>query len=213
MRVGGSDVGAICGVSSSLYPFMVYDKIMKQMDGTLDGDGDGEPDACTHGHRCEPIIADLYVAITGNTVEEPNYWQHRDPRMAILYGCSPDRKVFVHGIFEGLLEIKAPYHKMYEHVKPEHMAQMQYQMWIVGKPWCDYVAMKLDHDDPEKDKCPQILMTRVFYNQAYIETWMKPRLFYFSQCLMTRTRPPMELYRIDTMHRISPPFVQTEDLM
>ena len=80
-------------------------------------------------------------------------------------------------------------------------------MWVTGKKWCDYFACKLDHDDPENDTCPEMLMWRIHYSEDYVEKWMKPRLFYFSQCLMLKTPPDLSLYDE------KPPQIDTEDLL
>ncbi len=211
IRVGGSEAGTICGVSGNALPFSLYDKIIGELEGTWP-QNEEEPEACKHGHRCEPLISDLYTAFTGYVVEEANYWKHIDPKLEDLYGCSPDRKVYINGKFEGLLEIKAPYHVMYKKIKPEHICQMQYQMWITQKPWCDYMAVKLDHDQPEnKNNESQSLLKRVYYSKDYVEKWMKPRLFYFSECLINRTPPPRELYR--TKQTQNPPVVKSEILL
>ncbi len=105
VRVGSSEAGAACGTSVSMLPCDLYTKITNPRDAS----DEDEPPPCAHGHRCEPIIANFYKQLTGNVVEEANYWEPRDPQLALLYGASPDRKVFVAGRFEGLLEIKAPY--------------------------------------------------------------------------------------------------------
>ena len=111
IRVGGSDAGTACGVNTKYsYPFMLYDQIVEEMDGIREVGASGEETAPTeHGHKCEDIIAKFYTSMVGIQVEEAHYWTHRDPVMALMYGCSPDRKVLVKGRFEGILEIKAPY--------------------------------------------------------------------------------------------------------
>ena len=59
------------------------------------------------------------------------------------------------------------------------------------------MAVKLDHDEPESTDIRQLLLKRVHYSEEYVERWMKPRLFYFSKCLMTRTKPATDLYTKD----------------
>lgn len=129
IRVGSSEVGVACGVGGTAKPYSLYDKITGEMDGTWETDYEENP-VTAHGHKGEPIIADYYEQVTGNRVEDANYWEHENKSMAILYGCSPDRKVYVNGVFEGILEIKAPYHIMYEDIKPEHLAQVMYQVCV-----------------------------------------------------------------------------------
>ncbi len=192
IRQGGSDAGKICGLYKT--PLDHYHAMIREIDDPKQIEE--EEEACKHGHRCEPLIAEMYAEFTGNELKEPNYWEPEDPLLRHLYGCTPDRKVYINGKFEGLLEIKAPYSRMYEEPKPEHVCQMMFQMWITKKPWCDYMAVKLDHDNPEEDrkKKPPYLLLRIFYNKEYVENWMKPRLFYFSECLMTRHEPQLRLF-------------------
>ncbi len=210
LRIGSSDICVVCGVDKYKFTYSLYDKIIAKIDGTWIDDGDEEEKPpCKHGHLCEPIIAPMYENITGNTVQEANYWRHENKSLAILYGCSPDRKVFINGEFQGLLEIKAPFNIMYQDIKLEHLCQVQYQMWITKKPWCDYMAVKLQHENPELDQNPQILLKRIYYSTEFVEYWMKPRLFYFSKCIMTRTRPPNNLYKNDP----DPPTVKMDNLI
>lgn len=209
IRVGSSEIGVICGKGYAAKPYSLYEKIIAEMDGTWIDDDEEEPPPCKHGHLCEPIIANMYEKITKNTVQEANYWKHENKKLAFLYGCSPDRKVFINDEFQGILEIKAPFHIMYKDIKLEHLCQVQYQMWITKKPWCDYMAVKLQHENPELDQNPQILLKRIYYSEEFIEYWMKPRLFYFSECLMTRTKPPSNLYENDP----GPPVVEMCNLL
>jgi len=67
-------------------------------------------------------------------------------------------------------------------------------MWITKKPWCDYMAMKLDHKDPFNQPHQGYLLRRVYYSEDFITNWMFPRLRYFSQCLIDRIKPPKTLY-------------------
>lgn len=75
-------------------------------------------------------------------------------------------------------------------------------------PWCDYMAVKLDREKPEEDNHPQVLLRRVYYSKSYVEEWMKPRLLYFSKCLLTRKAPHPGLYRFPNLDTQCPPPVQ-----
>ena len=110
IRIGGSEIGTICGVNNIAFPYSLFEKIIQELYGIWEEDSE-EPEPCKHGHLCEPIIANLYEKVTHNKVEEANYWIQEDEYLSILYGCSPDRKVYINGKFEGLLEIKAPYYQ------------------------------------------------------------------------------------------------------
>ncbi len=80
-------------------------------------------------------------------------------------------------------------------------------MWVTGKEWCDYCACKLDRDDPENDPCPEMLLWRIYYSNDYVENWMKPRLFYFSTCVMEQTAPNLSFYGE------TPPPIKTTNLL
>lgn len=88
------------------------------------------------GQMQEPKARALYREITGNPVQTVGFVEQDD-----YTGCSPDGLVGA----EGLIEIKCKqdcnhlYAVCNEWVDPEHALQMQYQMLITGRVWCDYV--------------------------------------------------------------------------
>ena len=67
-------------------------------------------------------------------------------------------------------------------------------MWITKKPWCDYMAVKLPHENPGDCAMPEVLLKRVYYSRQYVKGFMKPKLDYFMRCLKTRTRPVKDYY-------------------
>jgi len=107
MRVGGSEAATACGISNYCRSYSFYDHIIELMEGGKEEHFESAP--TIHGHRCEPLVADIYEKITGNKTEEANYWVSAETPN--WWGCSPDRKVYINGKFEGLLEIKSPYYK------------------------------------------------------------------------------------------------------
>jgi hypothetical protein len=75
---------------------------------------------------------------TGIEVEETGFVAHD----TLYAGCSPDGLVD----WDGLIEIKCPYNSAV-HIETllggmpaDHMAQVQGQMWITGRQWCDFVS-------------------------------------------------------------------------
>lgn len=242
VRLGGSEVGFAVGVSPWTKPFQLYDEIVAKEEGTWVSDPDDDKSALNHGNDCEPLIAgmyDYYVLGDGRvpekdkndidegappkplpprqfTLSEGGYYQHSDEYLGELYGASPDRRIMskATGKVEHLLEIKAPYGRMHVCVKPEYMAQMQYQMWCSGLDQCDFLVIKLDQQLPEKTIPSKI---RVFYahvprSEAYIK-WMLPRIFYFSRCLILRQRPARDLYENEMTGFDPPPHVDVEEVI
>jgi len=66
-------------------------------------------------------------------------------------------------------------------------------MFITGLPWCDYVACNFVHEDPDHTVGTRTLLQRVFYDDNYVNNWMRPRLEFFSKCLENKTCPPKDL--------------------
>jgi len=213
MRVGGSEIGVILGLSKFAKPFSLWEKIIKQQTNDWEDDEDGMPEACAHGHTCEDIIAEMFEDNMGLRLLAGGYYRHPDAHLGDAYGASPDRLVLSRGMMEdgvpegevfALLEIKGPFYNMYTDVAPQYMAQMQYQMWVSGLPRCYYLAVKLRHDTadeigtgigPRKTTPSEtrVLLNIVHYSREYAE-WMIPRLFYFTKCLVEKREPPHDLY-------------------
>lgn len=88
------------------------------------------------GKMQEPHARALYAEITGNEVQEVGFVELDD-----YVGCSPDGLVGNEGLIE--IKCKQDYNHLYavcnEWVDPEHELQMQYQMLVTERHWCDYV--------------------------------------------------------------------------
>jgi len=101
-----------------------------------------------------------YEELTGNKVREIGF-----AKLTPEIGCSPD------GLVEddGLIEIKCPMSKTFVYqalfgAKKEYVAQMQYQMWVMDKLWCDFCL----YDPRVKAKSGQIQVTRVYRDEKFI---------------------------------------------
>ena len=94
------------------------------------------------GHEQEDEARDLYALTYGVTVEQIGFVTTDDGTA----GCSPD------GLTgdKGMVEIKSRKAEIQVETllagKPptENIAQMQGQMWICGRQWCDYVSYHPD---------------------------------------------------------------------
>lgn len=89
------------------------------------------------GIELEPEARRLYMIETFNDVEEVGFIEKDE-----FSGCSPDGLVGD----DGLIEIKSPKdtvfvdQKVNNYIKPEYYAQIQYNLFITGRKWCDYIA-------------------------------------------------------------------------
>lgn len=96
------------------------------------------------GKNREEEAADLYESFTGSDVRTSEFIKH--PELAA--GASPDRFVDE----DGLLEIKCPntdthIEYMQEGYPEQYEWQMDWQLWITGRQWVDF--MSFDPDMPE----------------------------------------------------------------
>lgn len=115
------------------------------------------------GTATEPQARMAYEAHTGLFVEEKGFIDH--PTIE-GFGCSPDGLVGD----DGLIEIKCM--NTANHVetviegKPpsRYIPQMQCQMAVTGRQWCDFVAF-----DPRLPEDLQLLVVRVDRDQEYID--------------------------------------------
>uniref|UniRef100_A0A7S1HL93 YqaJ viral recombinase domain-containing protein n=1 Tax=Hemiselmis andersenii TaxID=464988 RepID=A0A7S1HL93_HEMAN len=132
--------------------------------------------AARHGIRLEPIIRRMYERMYGYTVQAAGYCIH--PTIPFV-GATPDGLVGE----AGLVEIKAPVHNLYGRIPRQYMAQMQGQMEVFGRSWCDFVCYCA--------RTNQISVHSVSRSREYW-SWMQPLLFEFQSCV-TEDRCPTSL--------------------
>jgi putative phage-type endonuclease len=119
-------------------------------------------DAMNWGTEFEPIARQEYIMLTGNKVVEAGFIRHETMRA----GASPDGEVNE----DGLVEIKCPnttthFNTILTNKSPkEYYAQMQMQMWIENRQWCDFVSY-----DPRVPSSMQIFIVRVKRDDKFIE--------------------------------------------
>jgi putative phage-type endonuclease len=113
------------------------------------------------GTEQEPAARAAYERVTGTSVEETGFIAH-DTLMA---GCSPDGLVD----WDGLVEIKCPWNTavhietLLNGMPTEHIPQLQGQMWITGRQWCDFVSY-----DPRMPEPLQLHVQRIQRDEAFI---------------------------------------------
>lgn len=89
------------------------------------------------GIELEDEARELYIIETFNEVEQVGFIQRDE-----YSGCSPD------GLIEedGLIEIKCPKdtvfveQSIYGKIKQDYYVQIQYNLFITDRKWCDYIA-------------------------------------------------------------------------
>ncbi len=114
------------------------------------------------GNELEPVAKAAYEKIKGVKVREIGFAKYSD-----YVGCSPDGLVGE----DGLVEIKCPADSGYVDyllegkIKSEYVWQMEMQMLILDKQWCDFVvfnpnfstAIKIVRVYPDKVKKDKLL--------------------------------------------------------
>lgn len=116
-------------------------------------------EAMQHGHEYEAEARDIYELETGNKVIQVGFCEDSE-----YIGVSPDGLIGD----DGLIEIKCPTDKTYTQylidmkIKPEYYAQMQMQMLITNRSWCDYVVYNTHFKR-------SIIIQRVYADKEYME--------------------------------------------
>jgi putative phage-type endonuclease len=117
--------------------------------------------AMTWGTEQEPAARAAYERVTGTSVEETGFICH-DTLMA---GCSPDGLID----WDGLIEIKCPFNSavhietLLNGMPADHIPQVQGQLWITGREWCDFVSY-----DPRMPAELQLHVQRIQRDEAFI---------------------------------------------
>lgn len=110
----------------------------------------------------EPVARLQYELLTGNEVTETGFWLHDD----LEAGASPDGFIGA----DGLIEIKCPNTATHldtlvrRKIPRQYEAQVQGQMWVTGRQWCDFVSY-----DPRLPDNAQIFIVRVPRDALFIE--------------------------------------------
>lgn len=117
--------------------------------------------AMQHGVDYEDTARLSYELESGNEVTETSLWLHDE----IETGASPDG--FIN--HDGVLEIKCPNSAIHLEtlhtgkIPRQYYAQVQGQMWITDRKWCDFVSY-----DPRMPDNAQMIIIRVDRDDDYI---------------------------------------------
>lgn len=114
------------------------------------------------GTNTEPVARLAYALATGNDAEETGLWLHDE----IPAGASPDGFIGE----DGALEIKCPNTATHldtlvtKQVPRQYYAQVQGQLWITGRKWCDFVSF-----DPRLPENAQMIIINIMRDEEYIK--------------------------------------------
>ena len=118
-------------------------------------------EAMVFGIDNEPVARLAYELETGNTVVEAFFEKHE----TLQAGASPDGYIND----DGLLEIKVPNLATHletlrtQDIPKQYIAQVQGQMWITGREWCDFVSYT-----PYLENDAQLFIKRVPRDRKFI---------------------------------------------
>ena len=112
------------------------------------------------GAEQEPFAKAAYEAQTGELIEEVGFIRHSE----LGAGASPDGCVGPKGLIETKCPNTATHIETLMHgMSPGHVPQVQGQMWITGREWCDFVSF-----DPRMPEHMQLYIERIPRDDAYI---------------------------------------------
>lgn len=205
LKIPSVDAVVICGWDTKYRTVMsLWRHLVDLIDGKVDASDELFPDdyqplQITIGHKAEPLLREAYSKATGNYVEEGSYWVHKD--FPTRYGSSLDGQVYIKnenfetrekgGInFDGPLECKSIMGDFKGYPIPEHICQMQYQMWVTAKPWVDYIASRtiLKNEKTVDFYFESIIVFRVYKNQNFIRQMIE-EVDYFVDCVRNKKEP------------------------
>ena len=119
--------------------------------------------AMLDGTEREPFARALYESSRNVFVDEVGFCQHD----TIFTGVSPDGLIGA----DGMVEIKCPTDAVHRDYMlrmdepPEYRAQIQGQLWVTGRKWCDFCSYH-----PEFPENARLIVRRVLRDEAYIQT-------------------------------------------
>jgi putative phage-type endonuclease len=176
-RVTGSEVGAILGYS----PFQTeYDVMRRKVRDWVGAEPEFTGNIATQwGTTHEPGAIVEYEMETGNKVVATGFHEHHD-----WLGASPDG--FVGD--DGLIEVKCPFSLRHDGPpvpfrsasdQMHYWAQMQIQMHVTDRQWCDFFQWT-----PNETKCE-----RVYRDDSFLDDAL-PKLYEFwKKYLIEREKP------------------------
>jgi len=114
------------------------------------------------GTQTEPQARVAYEVRTNNFVDQVAFIDH--PNID-WFGCSPDGLVSDRGLVEIKCPNSATHWEYFKYNRPptKYVIQMQAQLAVTGRDWCDFVSF-----DPRMPDSSQLLVVRVDRDEAFI---------------------------------------------
>lgn len=134
-RLTGSDFHTFMG-NSETKKNKLLQKACEKITGKIEDDHYISADM-QRGIDLEDEAVFLYEMQSGNEVKKVGFIELDE-----FVGCSPDGLVGD----DGMIECKAPKDSVYlkqvieDKIKPEYYTQIQYNLYVSGRKWCDYIA-------------------------------------------------------------------------
>lgn len=159
------------------------------LEGSEAGPQDGFTSAdMQHGLTYEPFAIEAYSRWSFNKVQPGYFFRKSGTRI----GATPDGLVGT----KGTLQVKCP--KLRNHLAtlmegkmpPSHIPQVQGELWVTGRDWCDFVSY---HPDAKPER--RLFVQRVVRNDKFIGQVLMPRVIEFCK-LVDRMEAKVNSYAL-----------------
>lgn len=190
-RISASQFGAIMGIS----PFQKPEELLLQslLPQQRDLANKRAETPMQWGIEHEEEARQTYAAQEGVEVDKAGFYTH--PKYDWI-GASPDG--FVGS--DGLLEIKCPYtKKLHTEVPAHYMAQIQGQLEVLDRDWCDYFCWT-----PEATKTIRVMRDRAYWDAMFpkLEQFWHQKQHFFARLADAQTDPPGSEAKLDKISSI-----------
>ena len=146
VRVGkftGSDFHVLLGKSQTAQT-IIYKKASERLTGVRSDSDNFSSVHTERGHDLENEARLSYELLSDNQVSEVGFVELNE-----FVGCSPDGLVGD----DGMIEIKCKDNHNHlksvikNHIEPTHKTQMQFNMYVSDRKWCDYIMYNPNFSD------------------------------------------------------------------
>jgi hypothetical protein len=152
-KLTGSSAAKLFGTAAAKEKYL-YDRAAEIVTGCrCDGDESARGIHMARGHEFEEVAIAKYTVATLTQVQRVGFVQLNE-----FVGCSPDGLVGD----DGMIEVKVPDSNNYfrqilelasdgvKAIPNDYYAQMQFNMFVCGRSWCDYVLYNPKHEANNK---------------------------------------------------------------